>query len=432
MNQDKFYKPVFERQKKLDQALTSSTEIQKEFLGRQVTLKVVDMPIEYLLYRIENFRTESLQEVVIAEKKEKSDYFRNYSESEKIQFEQHQLLVPLTFKGEISLDKRFRTEKKHQNEPLLINNRGDDGVAVVVNGNRRLCVWRELYYSNPTKYAHFETIQCAILPSTFDKSKEAQIEFELQIAKEIKQEYNWIDDRKAKLNLETLYTNKDGMVLSSAVKRVAKETGIQESRLKNQVIGFELSKEYLKDFLNLENRWDEVEDKEQAFYTLATVLNGANTPTAKDEIKALSFQVMAGNAKGRTKHLAIMAIAKNLQKLATKIQPELPKKPSQKTGKKKSKLQPSGGKAHVNPYEGFLPGDLADLIDDAIDEILFEHKQKGNHGQELARIKTTIVTTNKRFDKSFNLSNKEAYIEIIDDCLNELKAMKKKLEKKKV
>ena len=31
MKQDKFYKPVFERQKKLDQALTSATEIQKEF-----------------------------------------------------------------------------------------------------------------------------------------------------------------------------------------------------------------------------------------------------------------------------------------------------------------------------------------------------------------------------------------------------------------
>ena len=430
MKKNKFYNPVFERQKSIDLALTNATEIEKELLGKQETLKVIDMPIEHLMYRIENFRTDSMQEAFIAEKNEKAGYFRDYSESEKIQFQQHELLVPLTERGDQSLAKRFRTEKKHQNEPLLINNRGEDGVAVVVNGNRRLCMWRECYYTDPITYAHFETIQCALLPSTFDADKEAQIEFELQIAKEIKQEYNWINDRKAKRHLQTILTEKKGMSLDDATKQVAKETGIQESRLKNQLASYRLAREYLRDFLNLENRWDEVEDKEQAFYSLATTLNGKMDQTAKEEIKTLSFQVMAGSVKGRSKHLSVMAIGKNLQKIAKKVQPELPT-PAKKTSKKKSKLQPARkNKIHVNPYEGFKPGEIAELIDDAIDEIVFEHKKKGNHGQELARIKNTIKTTNKGFDKGFNINNKQAYIEVIDDCVEELKAMKTKLERK--
>ena len=144
--------------------------------------------------------------------------------------------------------------------------------------------------------------------------------------KEYKQEYSWVNDRKAKLHLQTILTDKKGLQVPDAVKQVAKETGIQESRLKNELIAYELSKEYLKDFLKLENRWDEVEDKEQAFYTLATTLNSTTVQSAKDEIKTLSFHVMAAKPKKpnerknlRSKHLSIMAIGKNLQKLGLKI-----------------------------------------------------------------------------------------------------------------
>ena len=124
-----------------------------------------------------------------------------------------------------------------QTEPILINNRsGEHGTAVVINGNRRLATWRQLYYEDPLKYAHFASIQCDVLPSTFDQENESGLEFELQIAQDIKETYNWIDDRKAKLKQIDFLRNK-GVAQEKAIKDVAKRTRITEARLKTELKG---------------------------------------------------------------------------------------------------------------------------------------------------------------------------------------------------
>lgn len=72
-----------------------------------------------------------------------------------------------------------------QKEALIAT---DDGV--VVNGNRRLCAWRTLYYSDRIKYAHFQTVRVAVLPD-HDPRGIYDLEVVLKIHSDMKAEYAW-------------------------------------------------------------------------------------------------------------------------------------------------------------------------------------------------------------------------------------------------
>ncbi len=427
MKKDIFYKPVFERQKKLDESLKLGSKKTVPLLkGKKAeTITTVEMPIEYLLYRIENLRTESLQESFIAKNNEKAGYFRDHAETPDIQFKQHELLLPLTKKGNPSTYDYFKSNI--QTEPILINNRsGEHGTAVVINGNRRLATWRQLYYEDPIEFAHFALIQCDVLPSNFDQENESDLEYQLQIAQDIKEEYNWINDRKAKLKKIERLTNK-GVSQERAIKEVAKESNITEARLKTELEAFALGKKYLDNFLNKSNQWNEIEADEQAFSSLAQSLN-KKSETDQAWIETLGSQIIAGETKGASKHNRIMFTARRLMDVGRKIQNELPPLPKQK--KSKSSLKPAA--VHGNPYEGYSPGELSELIGDAIDELLAEDKleKSQNHAQELNRIQTTIKTTNRKFDKTYSKEKIPAYIVVIDECIKELEDMKAKLEGK--
>ncbi len=72
-----------------------------------------------------------------------------------------------------------------QTDPIICTDEG-----VVVNGNRRLCVWRQLYYSQPDKYPHFKTIRVALLPD-HDEAGVYELEVALQIHPDMKADYTW-------------------------------------------------------------------------------------------------------------------------------------------------------------------------------------------------------------------------------------------------
>lgn len=158
---------------------------QLDYRGKYRPLPVIEVPIEMLVYRIENIRTKSLQKQWLAQHNDlPRDIFLSDPFSIEAQENQHQVLKLLVDKE--NLLKTFRdNDKLQQTEPLICSNDG-----IVVNGNRRLCAWRELYYANKTKYAHFQTIRVAVLPDS-DPQGMYELEVALQIHSDMKAEYVW-------------------------------------------------------------------------------------------------------------------------------------------------------------------------------------------------------------------------------------------------
>ena len=432
---NKYGLPKYKREELIESAIKISKSTDDLNYGdKTVNCKKIVMPIDSLIYRIENFRTVSRQEDDVANKGLKKNYYRDNPESSEIQEMQHELLVPLTKKGDgATLYKEFSIDGKKQNEPLLINNRGNDGVGIVINGNRRLCAWREAYFSNTNKFSHFKTIDCLVLPANLDAGDEEDIEYALQIKKPLRQDYDWVGDVKAKRRKLSRIQAKDQ---KTKMKEVANESGIQESRLQNELSALDKAEEYLKDFMNQENRWSLVTEDQQAFFTLAQQMNGLTRHHEKMSLTEMAFHIISKGIRGISKHNAINFAARNRDQLERKITSDkdfslLDKKDKRESSKKGAKGLPKP-KGNINsPIEGFKPGVLSDLISLSIDELLMNQKNRVNHSAELSRINSSLRTLNKRFDTSFAQEHIQDYLTKIQNSVDELQSMKSKLERLK-
>lgn len=144
---------------------------------------VFEVPLALPLYRLENGRTTGRQAEYLSTHPEvPKDFFRADGESVAAQKQQHKILVELTRERK-NLFKEF--EDKPQTEPIIITSLG-----YVVNGNRRLSTWRELYESNKKKYERFRNIEVVLLPHADDKEID-QIEADLQLKEDLKADYSW-------------------------------------------------------------------------------------------------------------------------------------------------------------------------------------------------------------------------------------------------
>ena len=156
----------------------------EEYRGKYRPLQIIEVPIELPIYRIENIRTKSLQKQWLVTHPDcDKKFFSEDVGSIEVQETQHQILKSLADKEGL-LD-TFKKGRLQQKEALIVTDEG-----VVVNGNRRLCAWRELYYSDRIKYSHFQSIRVAVLPD-HDPQGIYDLEVALQIHSDMKAEYVW-------------------------------------------------------------------------------------------------------------------------------------------------------------------------------------------------------------------------------------------------
>jgi hypothetical protein len=153
------------------------------FQGKMQYLPVHEVPLGLPLYRLENGRTTGKQaEYLSAHPEVSKDFFRSDTESAAAQKVQHAILTELA-RGPKNLFKEFEDEP--QIEPIILTSRG-----YVVNGNRRLSTWRDLYESDKSKFNRFQDIQVVILPFVDDKTVD-RVEAALQLKEDLKADYSW-------------------------------------------------------------------------------------------------------------------------------------------------------------------------------------------------------------------------------------------------
>jgi len=223
------------------------------FQGQRILLPVIRVPIEMPKYRMENGRTVSLQAEYLAKNpKQLADFFSVDPEMLDAQEAQHDLLTKLSEKT--ALQKKFEDTSQQQDDPLILDSRG-----FVVNGNRRLSCWRNLYRQDSGKYSHFSHVNVVILPPCSDKDID-KLEATLQIDKDIKEDYSW----DAEANMMLAKMKRDGF----SHKELAELYNMKENEVRILLSMRDFAAEWLKS-RHLTDVWSKVSSDQYAFGTLA-------------------------------------------------------------------------------------------------------------------------------------------------------------------
>lgn len=230
-----------------------------EFKNTKTNLSVIRIPLDLLLYRVDNYRTRTAQLRYIQENGKSATFFSTGQENESVQRIQHILLVTLTERGRHNVTSIVEILKSEgQREPLLITNGG-----VVVNGNRRLATMRELFARDPNQYARFSHVDCAVLPAgaTVDDIRETEVR--LQMRPETRLPYSWIDESIAIQDM--IDSGKPVSYIATLMRKTDYQVRLASSALREVDI-------YLEESLQKPGHYHEVEDSEQLFKDLAKAL----------------------------------------------------------------------------------------------------------------------------------------------------------------
>ena len=225
-----------------------------EFRSGTYTPKVISVPVELPVYRLENCRTFSAQQTEIARKGRDKNFFEKGQELTTAQQSQHEILVKLSEKEkEGSVTQIMEVLRQEgQREHLLMTSTG-----VIVNGNRRLSAMRELMRRRDGSVdPRFTNVLCAVLPPDVTRDEIDDIEADLQARPQTKLEYDWIGDAR----LVRRQVDK-----GRSTKEVADRLRRSKRDVENVLQSLDEADLYLSEWLEKPGEYDRVQDGQQIF-----------------------------------------------------------------------------------------------------------------------------------------------------------------------
>lgn len=189
------------------------------FRKGRVALRRIQVETSFPLYRIQSGRTRNAQDAYLDEHPELPSTFFKDPEDEKVQKAQQGILLRMINEKDLELDIRERG----QLAPLVLTKDG-----YVVDGNRRLATLR----SRKEQYA-----TAVVLPPDAEAHEIYDTEIELQLQRETKADYGWINNAR-----QIEYGIKE---LSETVVTLAKRMRISEQDLTRELEKLNLARLYL-------------------------------------------------------------------------------------------------------------------------------------------------------------------------------------------
>ena len=384
----------------------------EEYRGKYRPLNIIEVPIELLVYRIENIRTKSLQKQWLVTHPDcGKDFFTADPGSIEVQTAQHQILKSLADKEGL-LD-TFKKGKLQQKEALIVT---DDGV--VVNGNRRLCAWRILYYADRIKYAHFQTIRVAVLPD-HDPQGIYDLEVALQIHSDMKAEYTWhsiASDYKEKVE--------QGIDLS----KFAQKQGKTPEEINRLIECYEYAEQYLES-IGHTDEWSLVDKQEFAFRQIVIGRKGLNNPGDKELFQEIAKAMLQTPASGDRLYKQIPKVVKNLSVIAPKLSEVFGINISESVDDDISLLlggdNSNTGNINSQIASGIRTADSPDLVVKTVkdvletsDELEKEKKKKTFVYDQVKKAADILTNTISNLDSSMNKEGVKKQIENIDIALD--------------
>lgn len=282
------------------------------FKGQNTDLPIVRVPIALPKYRMANGRTSSLQaEHLATNTLARRDLFSGDPELLDGQEAQHRLLLKVIKQQD--LQKHFEDTIHKQVEPILLDEKG-----FVVNGNRRLCCWRELVHEDAGKYSHFAYIDVVILPHCDEKDID-RLEAWLQIQRDIKADYSW--DARANMLLDK--QKREGF----SNKELAELYGIKEGEIAELFDMRGYADEYLRS-RGKQDMWSLVSEHEEAFRKIVVSRPKINDVGDQQLFKQAAYALIDNpKAAGGRLYEQIPAILNSLDEVREKLADEFPVTP---------------------------------------------------------------------------------------------------------
>lgn len=249
-------KPRAEREAMIAKRVEASGEFGEtiyDYRSGTFTPKVISLPIEVPVYRMENCRTFSAQQTEIARKGLPKEFFEKGQELTSAQQVQHEILARLATVGTDSVTPiNSVLQKEGQRETILITSTG-----VVVNGNRRLAAMRELKTRRDGSVdERFTNIRCAVLPPDVTRDEIDDIEADLQARLPTKLDYDWIGD--ARLIRRQVGKNR-------STKEVADRLRRSKADIENVLQALDEADLYLSEWVKKPGEYDLLQDGQQIF-----------------------------------------------------------------------------------------------------------------------------------------------------------------------
>lgn len=281
---------------------SSKTLFPLEVMGKYQRLKQITVRIGVPVYRMQNGRTRTFQREYLATHPDvAADLFTLDPDSIAAQKAQHAILQKLA--EDEDLYKEF-SGGTQQTEPIIVTSTG-----VVVNGNRRLCVWRTLFQKDPSEYKHFEYIEVAVLPEDCDEAEIRALEKRLQIQKTHRAEYKW-HTRAAMMKEE----REDG----AADGELAKSYGVSKKDVDTIISALEYAEIYLQKIGKCD-QWSLVDGDEFAFTTMVKERQKITDQGKKELFETVCFKLIETKDYQGRLYSAIPEIAENLEEVAEEL-----------------------------------------------------------------------------------------------------------------
>ncbi len=345
--------------------------------------KIIQVDVDYLMFRLENSRTEIQQLTYLRTHPTlPKDLFSN-PESDMAQGAQEAILTQINK----SAGKDFLEDLK---------SRGQEDSAIItydgylINGNRRTAALKNL----GVRY-----IDCVVLPEDTTPKDIYELEQELQISQDFREDYHWINELKnIRKGLEDKRFNFRETEMATRLR-----ISVQDLRAKRRML------ELIDSFLiwkDISGQYDysKLEETEQIFIQLEKAIRRYSDPLKMEELKNAAFTLIEEKpTKGRL-YGYIMDLIRNFDKVYEKILDERASKNTQQ----------------ANPVQE---------SDDVIDAILGDDSQENgapifntySNAPEMAALLVEKIADVKAENKE--QSNNEAVYDAVSSALRELQGL---------
>ena len=391
----------YKREQEIRELTEKSNEIYSlQYRGKERGLKVIEVSIALPVYRIENGRTINLQKEFIAKNNKSKDYFTADPYSIETQKAQHGLLKQLIEKEKM-LD-AFKKDKEVQHEPLICDNLG-----VIVNGNRRLCAWRELYKFDEQAYKHFQTVKLAVLPD-HDKNGIADLEISLQIKEDLKLDYAWHA-------IASIIKRESDAGLS--IKELADKFRKTQQEIREYIDSYNYAEQHLK-AINATDQWSLLDE---SYFALKEIVNRRksfnNNTNQRLLFEKIAEIMLTTPAKGERLFRTITDVAKFIEPIQNKLEKVLDVKTPAKPDEADELLGASGN-MNAPAIINALQQTKSDFVIDTIKEVIKTQKEivkdKNSQTYIINQIDKTITILDNAIANLSDQMEKEGILEKLD------------------
>lgn len=260
----------------------ANKQLLPQWVRPEKELPVVTLPIEWVRFSTLNHRTRAEQDREIR-KSGNAELFTGDPLGDQAQAIQLEILSSQGGFPDLMRD----LEERGQQEPAVVTAEG-----ILINGNRRAAALRKLWVDNHVESARY--VRAFVLPADATKDELVDLETELQVSKDYREEYSWVNEA---LLIEEIFeaSNKNWDKVAKRMRLEKDEVQEQYEKLQqlHQLVALSNGQKFHADFVG----------NNSAFRELAIHVRGKSPQEASSVRSVYFLGTLAGTNYRDLRHL---------------------------------------------------------------------------------------------------------------------------------